>query len=450
MSWAEASAHLDALGVDAMKSLKPSLHRIEAICEALDHPERRVPAIQIAGTNGKSSTARIATSLLNAAGLSVATFTSPHLMSVRERLSLNGDPITEDAFGEVYDHLAPFLALVESTLGESLSYFEVLTAMFFLWASEAPVQAAVVEAGLGGRWDATNVVDASVGILTNIGSDHADLLGTDKHGVAREKAGIAKSGGVLVVAERMPALAETILAAASDAGSDVSLIGRDFDVAENRVAFGGRYLSLRTHRRTYEGSFLSLHGGHQGVNAAAALEAVTRFIPAQELAPDVVAQGLGTAFAHGRIETIPGAAGGVPVILDVAHNPEGMSALITALLEAFAFDRVIFVAGFLADKEHTGMIAEMARVPAKLLWTRARSARSADPTVLLEAARELDPDAYVFEDVTEAVDEAIAVSGEGDLICVTGSHYVVGEARLHLLGSIPAGSRPVDSDLTQH
>src|ERR687896_23160 len=204
VDYAEAEAYLDALGVDAMKRLAPSLHRIEALCAALDHPERRLQAIHVTGTNGKTSTARIATSLLGATGLTVGTYTSPHLETVRERIALSGELISKDDFGDVFDHMRPFLMHVEESLGERLSYFEVLTALFFLWAAETPVDAAVVEVGLGGRWDATNVMDAQVAVVTNVALDHMSLLGQDRATIAREKVGIIKDDAIVVTGERAP------------------------------------------------------------------------------------------------------------------------------------------------------------------------------------------------------------------------------------------------------
>jgi len=167
MGYAEAEAHLQALGIDAMKKAEPTLRRIEALCDALNNPEKSIPAVHVTGTNGKTSTARIATGLLAATGLKVATFTSPHLSSVRERIALQGEPVTEQVFGEVFDHLQPYLEFTETGLGETLTYFEVLTGMFFLWAAEQGVDAVVVEVGLGGKWDATNVVQTSLALLTN-------------------------------------------------------------------------------------------------------------------------------------------------------------------------------------------------------------------------------------------------------------------------------------------
>ncbi|MDQ3982864.1 MAG: bifunctional folylpolyglutamate synthase/dihydrofolate synthase [Actinomycetota bacterium] len=427
MTYAAASAHLAALGVDAMKDLAPSLHRIEAMCDALDNPQRQIPAIHVTGTNGKTSTARIAASLLAATGLSVGTFTSPHLQSVRERIALNGEPIGEDAFGDVFAHLAPYLETVEARLGERLSFFEVLTAMFFLWAVEAPVDAIVVEVGLGGRWDATNVVPAPVSVVTNVGLDHTALLGGDRKTIAREKAGIIKHDSFVVTGERDPEIVAVIAAEAEGKLASVSAAGKAFDVRENLVALGGRYLSIESSARVYDKLFLPLHGAHQGMNAATAVEAVTRFLPGQVLGEEVVAQGLAETVVPGRMETVEG------VLLDVAHNPDGMSALVTSIAESFDFGDGVFVLGILADKDYRGMLAEVARLAPRMVFTRAANVRSVDPDELLRAAREIGVDeCTTAPDAAGALALAREMAGEG-LVCVTGSHYVVGEARGHLV-----------------
>lgn len=417
-----------------MKHLAPSLARIEAICEALDHPERSIPAIHITGTNGKTSTAAICSSLLGAVGLSVGTYTSPHLVSVTERLSLSGHPISEEEFGEVFAHMRPYLELTEKRLGDTLSYFEVLTAMFFLWAAEKPVDALVVEVGLGGRWDATNVLPAQVAVITNIGFDHMQLLGNDRATIAGEKAGIIKPGSVAVIAERSPDALAVIEAEAAKNEVPLSLSERDFHVTDNQLAIGGRYLSLTSSARSYEGLFLPLHGAHQGINAAAALEAVTRFVPTRELDEDVVAEGFASAKVPGRLEIVrQGDAVSASILLDVAHNPDGMSALVSALIEAFAFDRVILVLGILADKDHEGMLREIARLDAHVIATEATSVRSVSASDLGKAAEGLGLEASVIEDVPTAIEQAVRLAGAEDLICITGSHYVVGEARGYLV-----------------
>lgn len=432
MSFEEAVAYLDGLGTDVMKSKRPSTTSIEAICEALNYPERAVDAIHVTGTNGKTSTARIAAAVLTATGLSVGTYTSPHLQSIQERIALSGKPLDEATFGEVFAHLRPYLEVVEKTLGETLTYFEVLTAMFFLWAAEH-VDAAVVEVGLGGSWDATNVVSGTVAVITNVGFDHTGLLGTDKETIAGEKAGIIKPGSVLVTGERSPSVLSVLTSKAESVGVSQSVLERDFGVTEDRLAIGGRYFSLKTSVQEYEGLFLPLHGSHQAVNAALAIEAVSRFLPARTLDRELAQQGLAAVEAPGRLETIrPGETPG-PVVLDVAHNPDGISALVTSLAEAFAFESVRFVIGILADKDYEGMLVELARVPCSLVLTRPHSMRSVPPGELEGKAEHLGMSCEVIEDVASAVDAAVGAMTAAELVCITGSHYVVGEARSHLM-----------------
>lgn len=435
MPFSEARAHLDALGIDAMKSMAPSLHRMQALMDALDHPELKVPAIHITGTNGKTSVAKIASSLLGASGLKVGTYTSPHLVSMTERVALNGVSISNEEFGDAFDHLATYLEVVEGRLGERLTYFEVMTALFFLWAADTPVDVAVIEVGLGGRWDATNVVEAPVAVITNIGLDHTSLLG-DRPSTAAEKSGIIKRDASVVTAELDPAMLEIIGGNASRCDATMITFGRDFSLGDNKVAFGGRYLSVETRDRTYGGLFLPLHGAHQAVNAATALQAVDAFLPEGSLSDEVVAEGFGAVVARGRLETVrTGREDGIPVVLDVAHNPDGLAALVKALAEAFAFERVVFVVGILSDKDHAGMIAELTRLPSAVIFTQPAFARSESPEKLQQIANELGCPSALEPDVAKAVDAAFAEAAPRDLICVTGSHYVVGEARSHLLPS---------------
>lgn len=434
MGFQEAAACLDALGIDAMKSLSPSLHRIEALCAALDHPEAKVPAIHITGTNGKTSTARIATALLSAAGLKVGTYTSPHLQDVRERLALNGVPISAADFGDVFDHIRPYLTEVEREIGETLTYFEVLTGMFFLWAAESPVDAMVVEVGLGGRWDATNVMpDAPVAVLTQVGLDHTGLLGSERETIAKEKAGIIKPGAVVVTAERTPSVLEVINGEAEAAGAELSIVGRDFHLLDNTLALGGRSLTIATSAATYEDLFLPLHGRHQGYNAAVALEAVTRFLPARALEPSLIAEGLAAVKAPGRLEVArPASESEPPVLLDVAHNPDGVSALVGSLVETFAFERATVVLGILSDKDYEGMLAELTRMPCELVLTEPKSVRSVPLERLAAAAAQAGLPHEVVPEVGAALEAALAKALPGGLVIVTGSHYVVGEARTQL------------------
>ncbi len=431
MNYADAVAYLDALGIDAMKSATPTLARIQALCDALNNPQKAVPMIHVTGTNGKSSVARIVTALLGALGLSAGTYTSPHLQDVRERIAYNGEPISEEAFGAVFEHLQPYIDVVESRLGERLTYFEILTAMFYLWASEQPVDVAVVEVGLGGRWDATNVADGSVAVVTNIALDHVEFMGNDRRAIAAEKAGIIKDGATVVTGERDPEIISIIGDEAATHDATLLVADRDFATVENKVAFGGRYVSVQTTAREYSGLFVPLHGSHQGSNAAVALQAVVSFVPAQEISEQVVVEGLSAVRVPGRIETLP-VEGKGPVVLDVAHNPDGASALATALTETFAFERVIFVVGVLQGKDHEGILRELARLPASLVVTEPPSPRALPVASLSATAEAIGLESTISGSVRDAINTALEIASPTDLVCITGSHYVIGEARTHL------------------
>jgi dihydrofolate synthase / folylpolyglutamate synthase len=433
VSYGEARAYLDSLGVDSMKSLIPSLHRMEAFMEALGHPEQAITAIHVTGTNGKTSTARIASSVLRAAGLKVATYTSPHLQGVRERLALGGAPLPEDEFGAVFDHIRPYIDFVEKEIEERLSYFEVLTGMFFLWAADA-ADVAVVEVGLGGRWDATNVLtNVPVAVITNIDLDHVAMLGRERTTIAKEKSGIIKHGTTVVTGELDPEILDVIDVEAQARAAPVAKIERDFRILDNTLAVGGRYLSLRTSGRDYEGLFLPLHGVHQARNAAVALEAAVTLLPDESLAEEVVQEGFAEVAVPGRLEVLrPEDEDAPPVVLDVAHNPTGMAAAVTSLTEAMPFDRAIVVIGILDDKDHRGMLAELARMPCTLIATEARNVRSVAPGEIEAVAGEVGLSCHVIPQIPAAVSAAVEEAGADDLVLVTGSHYVVGEARTFL------------------
>lgn len=431
MGFEDALSYLEELGVDAMKSMGPSMERIEALCEALAHPERTIPAVHVTGTNGKTSTARIAASVLTETDLRVGTYTSPHLQSVRERITLNGVPISKDDFGEVFDHLKPYIDLIDQQMDARLTYFEILTAMYFLWAAEN-VDVSVVEVGLGGRWDATNLLSSTVGVITNVGLDHTALLGEDATTIAKEKAGIVKPEMILVTGARVPNVLEVIENEVVERDARLLRIDRDFVIAANRLAVGGRLLDIETTAGIQEELFLPLHGAHQGLNAACALQAVISFLPEGSLDRAVIDAGFARTIVPGRMETIVGEEDSI--VLDVAHNPEGMSALVGALVEAFGSTSVVFVLGVLADKDYRGMLLELARLDCRLVVTQAKTVRSVPPDELKRTAEELGLEATVIDDVGDAIKKARSLVVDGDLLCVTGSHYVVGEARTHLLG----------------
>ncbi|HEX2240911.1 MAG TPA: cyanophycin synthetase, partial [Actinomycetota bacterium] len=341
--------------------------------------------------------------------------------------SLGGNALPDDGFGDAFDHLLPYLDHLQDELGEELSYFEVLTAMFFLWAADQPVDAAVIEVGLGGRWDATNVVPTSVGVITNIDIDHSDLLGMEPAGIAVEKAGIIKPGATVVVGERRPDPLGVISSRAQEMGADLRLYGSQIVVEESRVALGGRYLNLLIGEATYESLFLPLHGSHQAINAALALAAVNAFL-ARPLSTSVVQEAFAAVKVPGRMETAR--VGGKPFVLDVAHNPAGMSAFVTGLIETFGFERACVVFGALSDKDHLGMLSELRRLQPELLLVQPQSERAVPSGELALMAKELGFDSAVATDLDEAL--TAAERSDADLVAITGSHYLVGEARSRL------------------
>ncbi|MGH2820749.1 MAG: bifunctional folylpolyglutamate synthase/dihydrofolate synthase, partial [Actinomycetota bacterium] len=281
-----------------------------------------------------------------------------------------------------------------------------------------------------------------VAVLTNVGLDHTRLLGTERGVIAREKSGIIKPGATVVTGERSPEILSVIGDSAAEAGAELSCIDRDFGVTDGSVAIGGRHLSLRTSARGYEGLFLPLHGSHQAVNAAIAAEAVARFVPGRTLDDQVLAEGLAGASVPGRLEVARAGTDATPaVVLDVAHNPDGASTLVKGLVETFTFDRIVFVLGILADKDYVGILRELSRLPCSVMATEPRSGRAVGAHDLEVAAEELGLSCEAIDDATKAVDAATGAASAGDLVCVTGSHYLVGEARPYIMRGPGQGRR---------
>jgi len=402
----------------------PTLDRMRALVALMAEPQDSYPVLHLTGTNGKTSTARILTSLLVAQGLSVGTYTSPHLERINERFAWNGDPISDDSFASVVGAVLELADL----MAEPPWYFEVLAASAFRWFADIAVDAAVVEVGMLGRWDATNVVNAAVAVITNIGADHLDYAG-DLEGVAYEKAGIVKPGCTLVVGEpeeRWRSLFDSAGAAA------VWRREEDFACVSSSIAHGGRLLDLRTPGSSYDGIFLPLHGLHQGNNAACALTAAEALF-GTPLSADVVEAGFARVTSPGRLEV----AGRRPlVLLDGAHNVDGADALGVALTEEFAtLERWILVLGSLRGHDPGDLLRALDPnrihhvVACQPDWGRALPADE-----VAAAARDAGVTAEVVADVGAAVATAIEMADEDDLVLVTGSLYVVGEARAALLG----------------
>jgi len=426
--------------------LEPSLDRMAALVDLLGSPQSAYPVIHVAGTNGKSSTARIIESVLRAFGLRTGLITSPHLTDVRERILTDGEPISRQRFVEVYDDVEPYLAMVDVQYPDApLSYFEVLTAMAYAAFADAPVGVAVVETGMGGTWDATNVADGAVAVITPVDLDHTEYLGPDVETIAGEKAGIIKPGAVAVLAQQQVAGAEVLLRRCADVGASVLREGLEFGVRHRDIAVGGQRLALQTPSGVYDEVFLPLHGAHQAHNAALALAAVEVFFGAdgRMLDADVVREGFAAVASPGRMEIVRSAP---TVMLDAAHNPHGAQALATALVEEFGFTTLVGVVGVLADKDAAGLLGALEPVLDSVVVTEAQTPRVMPVDDLAAIAVEVfgADRVVVAQTLLDAIDAAIAqvddpdaatgtVSGAG--VVITGSVITAGQARRLLAGS---------------
>lgn len=424
MDYSEALAYLDehASYEKTGRVTSPSTDSIARLCAAMGDPQLSQPVIHVTGTNGKGSTAQIVTRLLMAQGLTVGTYTSPHLERVNERIKRNGEPISDDEFAEQIAAVAD----LEGLVGIRPSYFEAVTAAAFRWFSDVAVDVAVIEVGMLGRWDATNVVEAQVAVVTNIALDHTEFAGPTLADIASEKAGIIKPGGAAVIGETDPELVEIFR---SEGAASVFVRGVDFDVADNFLAVGGRSLDLRTPTTIYRDLFLPLHGSHQGDNAAVALAAVETFFAAP-LAQDVVEEGFANVEVPGRFEVV----GVQPlVIVDGAHNPPGADVCAGVFFDDFNPDgRRILVVGTLRDPAE--MVAALRADEFDVVHAcTAPSPRGVPGAAVGKAARDLGCDEVYVHDTVEAACRAALRSADGDdAILVTGSIYVAGAARAAL------------------
>jgi dihydrofolate synthase/folylpolyglutamate synthase len=402
----------------------PDLERMRRLADVLGQPQQTAPVVHVTGTNGKTSTARALTALLTAKGLRVGTFTSPHLERINERLATDGEPISDADLAEVLTDLAG----IEPLLGDDgrLTWFEILTGAALRWFADRPVEVAVYEVGLGGRWDATNVVDASVAVITNIGLDHVEFLGPTRADVAGEKAGIIKPGSTLVLGERDPDLRPIF---ERERPAELWLAGRDYECTRNDLAVGGRILDLRTPGANYEDVFLDLHGSYQGDNFAAALAATEAFFGAP-LDDRLVRDAAATVRSPGRLEIV----GHDPLlVLDGAKNLEGAESSAAAVLEEFGARSLILVVGMLHGKDPEAMLRALGAGRARLVVACPPPSPRAQPAgALVAAALRLGAHAVEAESVADGLQVAIDEAGPEDLILVTGSLYTVGSARAAL------------------
>jgi dihydrofolate synthase/folylpolyglutamate synthase len=413
----------------------PSLERIGRLMTYLGDPQRSFPVIHIAGTNGKTSTARMIDSLLSAFGLRVGRYTSPHLESMSERISLEGMPIEPQRFIDTYADIAPYLELVDAELEVPLTFFETITAMAYVAFADAPVDIAVVECGLGGEWDATNIADGQVAVITPIGLDHMEYLGGSVEEIARTKAGIIKPAATAILAHQPVAAATELLQRAVSVAAPVAREGMEFGVRQREVAVGGQLLSLQGLHGEYEEVYLPLHGEHQAHNAAVALAAVEAFLggaDGAQLSLDSVRAGFASARSPGRLEVVRRSP---TIVLDAAHNPHGAAALAAAIEEAFTFETLVGVVAAMADKDVRGVLEALEPVLHEVVVTASASARAMSPAQLFEIAEEVfgTGRVHVENSLGAAIETAITLAeadaGFGSGVLVTGSVVTVGQAR---------------------
>jgi dihydrofolate synthase/folylpolyglutamate synthase len=419
--------------------MSPSKERIEALVDLLGQPQRSFRSIHLTGTNGKTSTARMVDDLVRAFGLRTGRFTSPHLAEITERIVVDGEPVSARTFVEAYRELVPFLDLVDGQFDINLSFFEVMVALAYSIFADAPVDVAVVEVGLGGEWDATNVIDAEVAIVTPIDLDHTQLLGDTVAEIAKEKAGIIKPDATAVMAAQPADAAAELLRRAADVGASVAREGLEFGVLDRRVAVGGQVMNLQGLGGVYDEVFLPLHGAYQAQNAAVALAAVEALLGVGAASGPLDVATVREVFAAvrspGRLEAVRAAP---TVLVDAAHNPHGMAATVAAVGEAFDFRRLVGVVGVLADKDARAMLSVLESVLDEIVITQNSSPR-ADPADHLAAVA---VEVFGAERVTveprldDALETAVrlaekspdgVLSGAG--VLVTGSVITAGEAR---------------------
>ena len=415
----------------------PSLDRIAAIMDLLGNPQQAQPVIQITGTNGKGSTAIMIDALLRAAGLRTGRFTSPHLEDISERIVIDGAPISPAVFDETWDEIAPLVAMVDEQAigGIECTFFEVMTALAYAAFADAPVDVAVMEVGMGGRWDATSVADATVAVVAPVGLDHMQYLGDTIAQIADEKSGIIKAGAVAVLAAQRPAAAEVLVRRCLDVGATMVREGEDFGLIDRQPGAGGQVIRVMTGDGPVGELFLPLHGEHMARNAALAVAAVEAML-GRPLGPDVIQAGFDAVQAPARLELIDT---DPPVVLDTAHNPQAVAATLAGAEEAFQFAPVIGVLGMMSDKQVPQVLELLEPVISTLVVTQAHNSPRAMP---VDDLADLAADIFGQDRVIQVDDSISAVeharslakaSGDQAGVLVLGSVYLAGEVRSGVL-----------------
>ncbi len=413
--------------------IAPTLERIAALVDILGSPQLTYPTIHVGGTNGKTTTARMIDSLLFEMGLRTGRFTSPHLESYLERISINGQLIDPKAMIFSYNDIAAYLDFMDSKFDTPISFFEAMTALAFAAFAEHPIDVGVIEVGMGGEWDATNVVDADVSVIMPIDLDHTEYLGSTIAEIAKTKAGIIKEGGFVVLAQQQPEAAVELLKQAALVGADIAREGLEYVIESRTLAVGGQLLTIKTPKDTYEDIFLPLHGKHQASNAAAALVAVEAFFGEQELDYEAVLAGFANVQSPGRCEVLHR---DPTIIIDAAHNPHGAKALTETIQSEFTFDEVIGVFAAMGDKDVQGALIELEKVMDCIIVTKNSSSRSM-PVAEVEALaskifggdRTFSADSLDLA-IEKAIKDSVRPLSEDTIgILITGSVVTVGEAR---------------------
>ncbi len=424
MRYEEAIAHLEARQPEHMPG--PSLDRIRELVNYLDHPERTYPTIHITGTNGKSTAARAAAAVACATGLPTGLYLSPHLLDVTERFAVCGVDISRRAFAEEWEHLEPYLELIDGKDMGEVTYFEAVTALAYLWFADKPVALGVFEVGMGGSWDATNLISSDVAVITPVGMDHVAELGPTLVDIATEKAGIIKDGKIVVVREQEANVDQVMNARAAEVGATILREGSDWEIHDPLIAVGGQAFGLRTPRATYEDLYVPVFGTYAARNAAAGAVAVEA-LTGKALDEETLRAGLADMRTPGRLEV---AVREPPVVLDGAHNPDGAAALAEELPRFFRWEKLHIVLAVSANKDVAGVVAPIASLADAVYATANDSVRSAEPEAVAQAARAAGaPAVEVYPSVADALAAARAAAGPGDLVLVTGSLFTVGDAK---------------------
>lgn len=444
------SVYAELLGRAPENKMEPRLAPLFRAMDVLGEPNKAYPIIHVTGTNGKTSTARMIESVLRSYGLSTGRYTSPHLSKVTERISIDGHPVSDETFVRIWDEIRPYLEMVDAELvadGEPrLTYFECLTILGFAVFADQPVNVAVIEVGLGGITDATNVGDGQVSVITPISLDHTELLGDTTGDIALEKAGIIKPGGYLISAAQPLDAAQVLLEKARETDVPFRFEGVEFGVEDRTVAVGGQMVTVQGIAGRYPELLVPLHGAHQAQNAAVAIAALEAFFGGEkELDFELLQEGFAAVTSPGRLEVVRTAP---TIVVDAAHNPDGIKATAAALHEAFTFTRLVPVIGVLKEKDAEEILRQLKESLGgeveEFCFTQSNSPRAVPAADLAELAIEMgfgEDNVHVEEKLDDAIEWAVARAEANDdlsgAVLVTGSITLVAEARI-LLGKTEA------------